>query len=684
MDLNGGNTTLKTVQETLAPNERFETPLDQLFGFSSAESIAGYVHFQTLSSAGVFGYLQSKTAGDGLTAVPAQESGYSNLLYSQSANRPGSYTGLTLMNAGPQSSSITIAAFDSQGASTGETTLTLAPNTRWSGLLSSLLPGTDGADGQIGGSVHITASAPILANQIWGSTSSAALAVMPGKSVQPSPLPVFIARDRGGIHADTVRISGVTPNQGPVGTIITITGLGFSLTASQDLVQFNKVGGGTILVPASTASTALLTVSVPSGAASGNVYVKVGSSKFLSLVFPTKVATSNGGVVFTVTSNNPVNTAPVIAAIPDQTVTLPSGVVVSTTVTDDGLPNGRLSGTWSVVSGPGTATFGTPTASTSGTTGQSVTLTVSTAVSFSAAGSYDIRLTASDGTLNSSSDAMITVNAPITRAVVNQPPVPNAGANQTITLPASAQLMGSATDDGLPNGTLTAAWTVINGPGTVTFADPSAFTTTATFPAAGIYTLQLTASDSQLSASSTTTVTVIAAPTGPVVSAGANQTITLPSSATLRGTATDPCLPNCTLSVKWNVISGPGTVTFGTPTALNTTATFSAAGTYTLQLQVSDGILSSSSTATVTVALCGVPVSGTVTLTANVTSGVGIAAVQFQLDGANLGSQLTTSPYSLTWNTTVTPNGCHVITAAAQDVNGNTGTSTANVFVNNP
>jgi hypothetical protein len=84
------------------------------------------------------------------------------------------------------------------------------------------------------------------------------------------------------------------------------------------------------------------------------------------------------------------------------------------------------------------------------------------------------------------------------------------------------------------------------------------------------------------------------------------------------------------------------------------------------------------------VALCGVPVSGTVTLTANVTSGVGIAAVQFQLDGANLGPRLTTSPYSMPWNTTATPNGCHVITAAAQDVNGNTGTSTANVYVNNP
>jgi hypothetical protein len=58
--------------------------------------------------------------------------------------------------------------------------------------------------------------------------------------------------------------------------------------------------------------------------------------------------------------------------------------------------------------------------------------------------------------------------------------------------------------------------------------------------------------------------------------------------------------------------------------------------------------------------------------------------VQFQLDGVNLGSQLTTSPYSLTWDTTAATNGYHVITAAAQDVNGNTGTSMVNVYVNNP
>jgi PKD repeat protein len=48
----------------------------------------------------------------------------------------------------------------------------------------------------------------------------------------------------------------------------------------------------------------------------------------------------------------------------------------------------------------------------------------------------------------------------------------------------------------------------------VTFANPAAKVTTATFSAAGTYSLKLTASDSVLTASATTTVTVNAAGTG--------------------------------------------------------------------------------------------------------------------------------------------------------------------------
>jgi hypothetical protein len=74
---------------------------------------------------------------------------------------------------------------------------------------------------------------------------------------------------------------------------------------------------------------------------------------------------------------------------------------LSATVSDDGQPiaPGALTLGWTRVSGPGTVTFSAPTAAT-------------TAASFSAAGAYVLRLTASDGALSASDDVAITVNAP--------------------------------------------------------------------------------------------------------------------------------------------------------------------------------------------------------------------------------------------------------------------------------
>jgi hypothetical protein len=74
-------------------------------------------------------------------------------------------------------------------------------------------------------------------------------------------------------------------------------------------------------------------------------------------------------------------------------------------------------------------------------------------------------------------------------------------------------------------------------------------------------------------------------------------------------------------------------------------------------------------------------VSGTVNVTASASDNVGVANVQYQLDGANLGSPQTGSPYTYAWNTNGTSNGSHVLTAVATDTSGNHGTS-ASVTVN--
>src|SRR5207245_7239869 len=67
--------------------------------------------------------------------------------------------------------------------------------------------------------------------------------------------------------------------------------------------------------------------------------------------------------------------------------------------------------------------------------------------------------------------------------------------------------------------------------------------------------------------------------------------------------------------------------------------------------------------------------SGTVSLTASATDNVGVIGVQFKLDGANLGAEDATSPYSASWDTTAAINGSHTLTAVARDAAGNVTTS---------
>jgi hypothetical protein len=87
---------------------------------------------------------------------------------------------------------------------------------------------------------------------------------------------------------------------------------------------------------------------------------------------------------------------------------------------------------------------------------------------------------------------------------------------------------------------------------------------------------------------------------------------------------------------------------------------------------------------TLTAPAPGAVLKGTVTLAADAVSPLGIASVQFQLDGVNLGAALTTTPYALAWDTTKVTDGNHALRAIATDTKGNTLASTSvSVQVNN-
>src|SRR5713226_6168223 len=118
---------------------------------------------------------------------------------------------------------------------------------------------------------------------------------------------------------------------------------------------------------------------------------------------------------------------------------------------------------------------------------------------------------------------------------------------------------------------------------------------------------------------------------------------------------------------------GTSTVTFNgiatTPT--NWTAT-------SIVAPVPNGATTGNVVVTISAPANNSTVSATITLTATATDpDSAVSFVQFQVDGANTGAQLTTAPYSISLDTTTLSNATHTLTAVAQDPSGNKSTSSA-------
>lgn len=74
-------------------------------------------------------------------------------------------------------------------------------------------------------------------------------------------------------------------------------------------------------------------------------------------------------------------------------------------------------------------------------------------------------------------------------------------------------------------------------------------------------------------------------------------------------------------------------------------------------------------------------VGGVITITAQATDNVGVAGVQFLIDGTAWGGENTSSPYSVQVDTNLLSSGSHTVTARARDAAGNTATSVGVSFI---
>jgi peptidoglycan/xylan/chitin deacetylase (PgdA/CDA1 family) len=198
------------------------------------------------------------------------------------------------------------------------------------------------------------------------------------------------------------------------------------------------------------------------------------------------------------------------------------------------------------------------------------------------------------------------------------------------------------------------------------------------------------------SAPTTVTVNNVVTPTPPTVS------LTAPvSGATVSGTTSLTAAASDAKAVSSVQFKLDG-VNVGTATtspysvSWNSKTVTDGSHTVTAVATNSDGLATTSSPVTVTVSnptaptvsmsspLGGSSVSSTVSVSASASDAKSITSVQFKLDGANLGSPITTSPYSTSWDTTKVANGSHTLSAVATNSSNLSTTSTPiSVTVNN-
>jgi parallel beta-helix repeat protein len=273
------------------------------------------------------------------------------------------------------------------------------------------------------------------------------------------------------------------------------------------------------------------------------------------------------------------NQAPVADAGANITITLPVN-----TATLNGSQSTDADGTiesyqWTQVNGPNTATIANAAQASANLSGL-------------VEGVYTFRLTVRD---DDNATASETVNVTVNPAAQtpNQPPVANAGANITITLPvAIATLNGSQSTDA--DGTIdTYQWTQVSGPNTAAIANGNQATANLSGLAEGVYTFRLTVTDDDnATATETVNVTVNAAAQTPnqlpVANAGANITITLPvNTATLNGSnSSDP--DGTIASHQWTQVNGPNTATIANANQATANLSGLVQGVYTFRLTVTD------------------------------------------------------------------------------------------------
>jgi hypothetical protein len=273
----------------------------------------------------------------------------------------------------------------------------------------------------------------------------------------------------------------------------------------------------------------------------------------------------------------PANSPPVISAIPDKSVSAGNLLTFSVIATD---PDG-YSLTYSAANLPANATF-------SASNGTFNWLPLSNQI-----GSYNVTFTATDGQLSSQTTAKITVVS----TPANNPPVIASIPDKSVSTGNLLTFSVTATD---PYG-YALTYAANNLPANATFnTTTGAFSWVPSITQIGTYNVILKVTDHHLSSQTTAKITVVSTPANnpPVIASIPDKSVSTGNLLTFPVTATDPY----GYALTYSAANLPANATFNTATgAFSWIPASSQTGTFNVVFTVTDGQLSSQTTAKITV-----------------------------------------------------------------------------------
>lgn len=279
-------------------------------------------------------------------------------------------------------------------------------------------------------------------------------------------------------------------------------------------------------------------------------------------------------------------------------------------------------------------------------------------------------------------------SAPVSVTVDNLPPTVSVSAPATgASVSGTVSVTAAASDDlGVASVQFQLDGANLGSPVT---AAPYAISWDTTAAAFGSHTLTAIASDATGNHTTSTAITVTvdnvpptAAISAPVAGAHLAGTASLTASASDNAGVTRVQFQLDGVNIGGALTTAPYTLAWDSTTATDGNHTLTAiasdaAGNSTTSAGVSVTVDNSPPTVSLTAPTSGAHVAGTISLAATAADDIGVASVQFQVDGVDQGSLVTTAPYTLNWLTTAVADGLHSLTAIARDATGNHTTSVA-------